>query len=384
MKKVFHKLHLWISIPFGIIISVLCLTGSLLVFESEIKEICSPYLYKANMARETPLPIEELMPIVRQQLPDSVVISNVQIPANPKNNYRMGVAGQGRTFLLVDPYTGKVKGSVNPYAKDGVFSVVRRTHRWLMFPHKKGEFSWGKIITGTATLMFVFILISGIIIWVPKTIKMVKTRLKIHTGLSRFRFWYDTHIAGGMYVILLLLVMSLTALNFSFDWYRKGFYAVFGVRTEQSTHTNPKPAKNKQSGNRAEIQRSGEREKTNYAVWSAVITNLKEVNLNYKSISIQDGSASVSINSSGNIRASDNYSFHPDTGEITDIKYYKDQPKSAKMRGWVYSVHVGTWGGWTTRILYFIACLIGTALPWTGYYIYLKKWRVKRKKFRTA
>ena len=45
MKKFFAKIHLWLSIPFGIIIAIVCLTGAILVFEAEILEFCYPSRY---------------------------------------------------------------------------------------------------------------------------------------------------------------------------------------------------------------------------------------------------------------------------------------------------------------------------------------------------
>ncbi|MEO5136381.1 PepSY domain-containing protein, partial [Bacteroides ovatus] len=39
----------------------------------------------------------------------------------------------------------------------------------------------------------------------------------------------------------------------------------------------------------------------------------------------------------------------------------------------IYSVHVGNWGGMFTRILTFIAALLGAALPLTGYYLWIKR-----------
>ena len=44
-----------------------------------------------------------------------------------------------------------------------------------------------------------------------------------------------------------------------------------------------------------------------------------------------------------------------------------------KIRGWIYSVHVGSWGGMLTRLLTFIAALIGATLPLTGYYLWIKR-----------
>lgn len=45
MRKFFAKVHLWLSIPFGIIIAIVCLTGAILVFETEILELGYPSRY---------------------------------------------------------------------------------------------------------------------------------------------------------------------------------------------------------------------------------------------------------------------------------------------------------------------------------------------------
>ena len=63
----------------------------------------------------------------------------------------------------------------------------------------------------------------------------------------------------------------------------------------------------------------------------------------------------------------------PATGKITEIQLYKDLPKSAKIRGWIYSVHAGTWGGMATRILSCLVSLLGAVFAITGYYFWLKK-----------
>ncbi len=36
MKKFFHKIHLWLAIPFGVLITLVFLTGAMLVFEDDI------------------------------------------------------------------------------------------------------------------------------------------------------------------------------------------------------------------------------------------------------------------------------------------------------------------------------------------------------------
>ena len=73
MNKVFRKIHLWLSVPVGLIITVICLTGAALVFERDITESLNPKIYKvAYTEGDTPLPPSELVASIRQQVPDSL------------------------------------------------------------------------------------------------------------------------------------------------------------------------------------------------------------------------------------------------------------------------------------------------------------------------
>lgn len=61
MKRFFAKVHVWLSIPFGIIIAIVCLTGAILVFETEILELCYPSRYFVKEMKGEPLPPAALM-----------------------------------------------------------------------------------------------------------------------------------------------------------------------------------------------------------------------------------------------------------------------------------------------------------------------------------
>ena len=45
MKKIFRQIHLWLSVPFGLIISLICFSGAMLVFENEVMELVRHELY---------------------------------------------------------------------------------------------------------------------------------------------------------------------------------------------------------------------------------------------------------------------------------------------------------------------------------------------------
>lgn len=61
MKKAFRKIHLWLSVPFGLIITVICFSGAALVFEDEVMELCRRDLYYVEKVSGAPLPVEYLI-----------------------------------------------------------------------------------------------------------------------------------------------------------------------------------------------------------------------------------------------------------------------------------------------------------------------------------
>ena len=113
--------------------------------------------------------------------------------------------------------------------------------------------------------------------------------------------------------------------------------------------------------------------------WQKAYEAVIASNSDFRQINISKDGIDVAIRGWGNQRGADRYTFDR-KGEITGVQTYKDQDKAGKLRGWIYSVHVGNWGGWFTRILTFLAALMGAVLPMTGYYLWLKKKKPTKEK----
>lgn len=417
MRKIFRNIHLWLSVPFGILITLICFSGAALVFEKEVVELCHRELYFVKKVEAAPLPMEQLMTKVAATLPDSVSVTGVNISSDPERAYQVTLSKPRHASTYVDQYTGEIMGK---YERAPFFNFMFRMHRWLLDSMKQdGGIFWGKMIVGTSTLMFVFVLISGVVVWWPRTRKALKNSLKIVANKGWRRFWYDLHVAGGMYALVFLLAMALTGLTWSFQWYRTGFYKTFGVEVQPSMgHGNAAANATAKGGKRKGSPEGGKREgspegrsgspegrsgslegrngrpegrsgrpegrkHSPYTNWQQVYEQLAEANPDYKLISVSDGSASVALPRFGNQRGTDRYKFNPCNGEITETTLYKDLDNSGKIRGWIYSVHVGSWGGMLTRILTFIAALVGASLPLTGYYLWIRR-LMKRKIKREA
>lgn len=381
MKKIFLKFHLWLAVPFGIIITIICFTGSMLVFEPEIVNVLRHDQIYVDNPRHTALSIDEIVRKVEQTLPSDVKVTGVTMYSDPKLSCKVNLSKPRRAAMYVDQYTGQLKGL---YERPAFFDFMQRLHRWLLDSRDdSGGVFWGRTIVGISTIMFVLVLLSGVVIWWPRTARILRNSLKITTSKSRHLLWRSLHVAGGMYVLLLLLAMALTGLTWSFTWYSKGFNALFGVNEVQKSGAEVYAEQQAKDAVKAKEKtdkagdKAGKDEKTAdvYAEWQGVYDTLRARNVKFDNITVSDGTADVAFGGLGNQRAADKYTFNPADGRITSVSLYADSDKSSKIRGWIMSVHMGNWGGLLTRILWFIAALFGATLPITGYYLWVRRLR---------
>ena len=382
MKKLFRKIHLWLSVPFGILISLICFSGAMLVYEKEITEWCRPDLYFVQTVKEEPLPMEELMEAVAATLPEGTSITGVTISPDSQRAYQVSLSQPRRASLYVDQYTGEVKGG---NVRLPFFDAMFRLHRWLMGSAQSasGGMSVGKFLVGLSTLLLVIILLTGILMWLTNRRKPLTKSLTISFTKGWPRFWHDLHVAGGIYATILLLAMSLTGLTWSFGWYRTGFYSLFGVEiSSEGGHGHGGGSQGGQGENSRRDRARGEGRQgrgghrshhSPYAHWQEVYETLADSHPGYRQITLGAGTASVVPKGRNSLRVGDTFTFDTRSGKLTDSKSYADQPRSTKLHGWIYTWHVGSWGGAITRLLTFLSALIGATLPLTGYYLWIRR-----------
>ena len=386
MKKVLRKIHLWLSVPTGIIITLVCFSGAMLVFEKEITEAIKPELYFVKEAKGEPIPMQQLMEKVEETLPDSVSISGVTVFADSTRTYQVSLSKPRRASIYVNQYTGEVTGRSErlPF-----FNTMFHLHRWLL----GSSTGVGKLLTGICTLVLVFILITGILMWLTNRNKPLKASLAIHVTKGWGRFWHDLHVAGGIYTTIFLLAMALTGLTWSFSWYRTGFYACFGVESSEkggahgeggNSHGEGRyshgegryshgDGRNNHEGKRGEGR--GFHRRSPYRHWDDVLNEVALKNPGYQQITLKPEVAEVVPEGRLSMRAADKYSYDRRSGEITDVQLYSAGKKDTKVRSGVYMVHTGSWGGIITRILNFLAAFIGATLPLTGYWLWFRRKR---------
>lgn len=348
MRRFCRHLHLWLSIPLGVLIVLICTTGAALVFEKEISAAVQSDLRRAIPDGRAPLPLQQLIPIIERGLDDGVQVSSVEISGNPLVAYKVYLTRPARAAVWVDQYSGQVKGDARrlPF-----FSTVVRLHRWLGQSHPADNgIWWGKRIIGVTVLGFVLILVSGVVIWWPRNRHQLAASLRIPLRSGAFRFWHGIHIAGGIYIVVLLASMALTGLTWSYDWYGNAFYQMF-TESADSHHSRDNDC--------------------GYAAWNSALVSVRE-SCPDKTLTVSNGKVNVSLGTPGNFRAADTY-YYDNNGSVTSILPYADSSARAKARGWVYTIHTGRYLGIWSQLLTIIAALLGATLPVSGYYLWLHR-----------
>lgn len=370
MKKFLIKLHKILGLTAALTIFISCLTGAIMVFQDEVRELShhARYFRPASNGR-TPLPLETLIPLVNDQLREGKVEA-IQIEADTTRNYIFTPSKPKRSQIFVDPYTGQITGKIERGNPD-FFGFTMRLHRWLM----DGSQTWGKQIMGASTLIFVCILISGIVYWWPKSKKQLKARLQVKTSASRHRFLADLHASLGIYAVSLLLVMALTGLTWSYPWYRSGLYAILGIELPKEEPKSKAEAPHKTKD--VELPKDADHP----FPWDKAYALLRAEQPKHKYIRLEIGKANIgSVQVVGNPRRSDEYKLDKVSGNITKYIPYGEQPAASRARGWIYALHTGSWAGMWSKVLYFIVAVLGASFPITGVYLYFKKNRKKVKR----
>ena len=115
------------------------------------------------------------------------------------------------------------------------YNAVKQLHRWLFMkpaePH--GGLSVGRVIMAASAMAMSLILLSGVVLWWPKSKQMLKNRLTVTTNKGFRRFVYDSHASLGIYAFVFLFLMAVTGPVFSFGWYKKGMSTLLGQSSEK-------------------------------------------------------------------------------------------------------------------------------------------------------
>jgi uncharacterized iron-regulated membrane protein len=376
MKVVFRRIHLYLALAAGLVILTSCLTGAILVFEKDLQMALNKKRYYVE-ASGTKLPISQLTQNVKANFPDARITGvkvyeeasrsteiNVSFPS--KKGAQKGAPKQPERqpgfTVFMNPYSGQV---LEKYSyRETFFYQVFSLHRWLL-GSEKGP---GKYIVGVSTLVFLFILVTGIILWWPRTRNILKQRLKIKWSAGWKRINHDMHLVFGFYSALFLFIFAFTGLAWSFEWFNNGIYKV----TNSPIKAPAPPQSAYVPGAKAiSFDEALSTAKTVYGDAAFYMISLPKDSLEVVSVLVLSKKA---VHES----ATDALYIDQYSGKVSGLLAFKDRSLGARVRSTFKPIHTGSIWGAPSRIIAFIVCLFGVSFPVTGTVMWINRTRKKK------
>ena len=218
--------HLVCGVVAGVVILLMSVTGVALTYEKQMLEWADqrahPWVPPSSGAR--PLSPETLLATVVAARP-GVAPTGVTRRADPAAP--VTVTLDGNRALLVHPYTGAVLGEPAPGLR-AFFRATTNWHRWLALDGASR--ATGRLVTGVANVLFLFLVMSGIYLWVPR----LWTRLQFahvlwfRRGLPGKARDFNWHNVIGIWSALPLAVVIAGAVPISFPWASDLVYRIAG------------------------------------------------------------------------------------------------------------------------------------------------------------
>jgi uncharacterized iron-regulated membrane protein len=377
-RRILYKTHLWLGIASGIVLFIVCLTGTLIVFNDMITVFFEFDKYFVSHTDKLPLPIEDLIAKVEQNMNGNVYLvcqhNNIKDTAyvmyvkTENNNKDTGVKIRN-DHIIVDPYTGESLAKCRELLGREFFNIVLKSHSSLMLP-----MPFGRIIVGSATLIFVVLALSGFCLWLPANFRNKKSWL--NGFIVRFRnkkhtIIYDFHKTLGFFVLIPMLVMALTGLMWSFNWFHEGVEKILNVQHSNIQLKSLPPSPDAKPLPLAYFIKKADELMENKDSCTTSMHEQKDATV----------FAMGTNHEAFKLPKIESINFDKYTGEVLKHERSENQHLGERIVGLTGWLHVGYFLGLPTQIIYFIACLFATTLPITGVMIWWRKlWNLRKAK----
>jgi uncharacterized iron-regulated membrane protein len=224
-RSVLFWLHLTAGVGAGVVVLIMSVTGVALTYEKQMLEWADRQAWSVPPpSGSSPLTPETLLARVRDARPEAAP-ATLTLRADPAAPATVALEGNGT--LLVDPYTGAIIGPP-PTGLRSFFRTMTGWHRWLAM--EGPDRATGKAITGAANLAFLFIVLSGIYLWVPRiwTWLQFKQVLWFRGGLSSKARDFNWHNVIGIWSAIPLAIVVAGAVPISYPWASNLVYRIVG------------------------------------------------------------------------------------------------------------------------------------------------------------
>lgn len=216
LRRALFEIHLWAGLLLCVYVVVIALTGSVLVFRSELTRAALPHGLSAyNTGHVTP--VEAIVAQFVAAYPEAK-LQELQTPSEHLPAYVLTASNlqRGAFHLVADPVTGRFWPQSRTWL-DWTYDL----HVYLLLGH-----AYGMQVNAVGAAGLLLLLLSGLPLWWTG-VKTWTRGLRVDLSRSWRRINFDAHSAIGFWTFLLVLWWALSGIYFG--WYRQVTTAVATV-----------------------------------------------------------------------------------------------------------------------------------------------------------
>lgn len=341
-------IHLAVGVTAGIVIFIMSVTGVALTYEKQLSEWADRRAWTApSSVNARHLPPETLLAKAAAARPGTAptgvtLRADAAAPAT--------VTLEGNKALLVDPYTGAIIGEP-PATLRSFFRTMTVWHRYIALEGTSR--ATGKMITGTANLGFLFLVLSGFYLWFPRVWTWLQFRnvLWLRRGLATKARHFNWHNTIGFWSAVPLAIIVAGALPISYPWASTLVYRL-------ASDTPPPPA-------------------AAAPAWRTITTRLATSANAPIVITVDEGYA-------GQPQQRRTLTFDRATAAIAKDEAFENLSAGRRARSWLRFAHTGEFYGLTGQTIAGLASLGGAFLAYTGLSLALRRLAAWLKRRRAA
>lgn len=237
MRSVFFQLHKWIGIALAIWVVLIGVSGAALIFRPELQKLTFPQFFSVARDGSANASADTLLNTLRARYPRGQ-LSGLDWPTYRRDTVLAYVLdGPKFKTVFLHPQTALLIGEMPEHSW---ITALQNFHFDLL-----GR-STGRLVNGIAALFLTGTLCAGLFLWWPTAREGKRNRWKQRLTVDFSRSWkrinWQAHNAAGFWLFALLLLWSVTGIEFAFPTQFKATVNAVSPLTVLSPPTSEVPA----------------------------------------------------------------------------------------------------------------------------------------------
>ncbi|HKV10806.1 MAG TPA: PepSY-associated TM helix domain-containing protein [Thermoanaerobaculia bacterium] len=360
LRKAVFWIHLAVGVTAGIVILIMSVTGVLLMYERQITEWADRgYRSAPPSPGATRLPVEVLIEKVREAQPSGPAPSSIALQADSEAPAAVSL-GRGRS-VYINPYTGEILGEGSKKIR-AFFRAVTDWHRWLGAGDENRDRA--RAVTGACNLGFLFLVVSGVYLWVPRvwTRRQLRNVTWFRRGLGGKARDFNWHNVFGLWAAIPLFFVVLSGVIISYPWASNLLFRVVGEAPPERRGPGGGERGGREEGDAVPLQGLDRL----WVVAEQQVPGWQSISLRLPTAADAPMTFTIYSGHRGRPDLRGQLTLDRERAEIVRWEPYSSQTRGQKLRAWFRWVHTGEAGGLLGQTLAGIASAGGALLVWTG------------------